>query len=197
MYFSTSYLPSLEYVSTLLRCNEAYIEVFENYPKQTFRNRCLIASASGVQSLTVPIEKPDAPKCLTRDIRISEHGNWRHIHWHALISAYNLSPYFEYYADDFRPFYEKKYRYLVDYNAELLALVCRLLEVSPVIKFTETYEPCVVDDYRTVLTARNANCRSATQKPYYQVFARKNGFIANLSIVDLLFNMGNEAQLYI
>jgi hypothetical protein len=191
-YLSTSYLPSIDYISTLLRYDRVLIEACESYPKQTYRNRCRIASAGGVQTLTVPVEKPEGRERQTRDIRISDHGNWRHIHWNALVSAYNLSPFFEYYADDFRKFYDRKYKYLLDYNTELLSLICSILGVNVSTGITDCYAPLVENDYRNTLTSRN-QIVGIQYKPYYQVFARKNGFISNLSIVDLLFNMGNEA----
>ncbi|MDR3252769.1 MAG: WbqC family protein, partial [Tannerella sp.] len=117
MLLSTAYFAPIQYYTKLAACSSVNIEIYENYPKQTYRNRCHIAGANGLQVLTVPVEKSAAPKCLTRDIRISEHGNWRHLHWNALVSAYNLSPFFEYYADDIRPFFEQKYIYLIDFNS--------------------------------------------------------------------------------
>ena len=94
VYLSTAYLAPIQYYSKLAHTGEACIEIWENYPKQTYRNRCLIATANGTQALTVPVEKPETPKYPTRDIRISNHGNWRHLHWNALVSTYNMSPFF-------------------------------------------------------------------------------------------------------
>ena len=193
-YLSTAYLGSIQYYSKLTSFNEIRIETEENYPKQTYRNRCLIAAANGVQALTVPVEKPEATKALTRDIRISDHGNWRHLHWNALVSAYNMSPFFEYYADDFRPFYEKKYIYLIDYNEALQGIICSLLDIHPEISHTEKYEPLIENDFRYAIDPRHPLPDAAfTPRPYYQVFREKHGFIPNLSIVDLLFNMGPES----
>ncbi|MDR2472478.1 MAG: WbqC family protein [Tannerella sp.] len=180
----TSYLAPICYYRNLVSYDEILIETAENYPKQTLRNRCYIAGANGVLMLTVPVVKPDSLKILTRNVRISDHGNWRHIHWNALVSAYNLSPFFEYYADDFRPFYEKKYDFLLDFNMLLQEKICNLLDIQPNVKFT--------DEYLGVSTA----AFDADVKPYRQVFSHKHGFIPDLSIVDLLFNMGPEAILY-
>ena len=105
VYIATAYLGPIQQYAKMVQYPVVYLECCENYVKQTYRNRCTIAAANGPLSLSVPIIKPDSLKCLTKDIRISDHGNWRHLHWNALCSAYNMSPFFEYYADDFAPFY--------------------------------------------------------------------------------------------
>ena len=195
---STAYLAPVQYYSKLASFDEIHIEAMENYPKQTYRNRCLIASANGTQALTVPVEKPDTLKAHTRDIRISGHGNWQRLHWNALVSAYNMSPFFEYYADDLRPFYEKDYKYLLEYNDNLQAVICSLLDIHPRIKHTGVYEQLPENDFRNVIDPRHPlPDNDFTPRPYYQVFRDKHGFMPNLSIVDLLFNMGPESILFL
>jgi hypothetical protein len=199
VYLSTAYLAPIRYYSKLAHFDEISMEVWENYPRQTWRNRCLIAAANGRQILTVPVEKPATLKCPTRDIRISNHGNWRHSHWNALVSAYNMSPFFEYYADDFRPLYENAYKYLIEYNEVIRGVICDLLDLHPVVTQTEKYIPEVPNDFRTEpdLLRRPNPDASFTPRPYYQVFRDKHGFIPHLSIVDLLFNMGPESILFL
>ena len=194
---STAYLAPVQYYSKLAAFDVIRIEKQENFPKQTCRNRCHIASANGMLALTVPVEKPASLKAPVRDIRISNHGNWRHIHWNAFVSSYNLSPFFEYYADDFRPFYEKKYDYLLDFNESLRTMVCDLLDIRPLIKYTRQYTPFAVNDFRAITSRHPLPDAHFTPRPYYQVFRDKHGFLPNLSIVDLLFNMGPEAILFI
>ena len=205
-YLSTAYLASVQYYSILTAFDEIYLETNENYPKQTYRNRCQIASANGIQTLTVPVEKSATLKTPTRDIRISNHGNWRHLHWNAFVSAYNLSPFFEYYADDFRPYYEKKYTFLLDYNEALRTMICSLLDIHPTVIPTAKYTPSVENDFRHLPGSADVPSASVqhpqpdvqlTPRPYYQVFREKHGFLPNLSIVDLLFNMGPESILYL
>ena len=154
----------------------------------------MIATANGIQSLSVPIENPKTDKCLTKDIRISDHGNWQHLHWNALVSAYGMSPFFEYYEDDFLPFYRQKSPFLFDFNEKLRLTICELLDINPNINYTTEYLPDVPNDFRATICPRQpVKDHSFDPKPYYQVFSEKHGFLPNLSIVDLLFNMGPEA----
>jgi len=192
---STAYLAPVEYYHQMCNHPQAIIEAHCNYVKQTYRNRCVIASANGRQTLSIPVVNPDSLKCQTKDIRISEHGNWRHIHWNAIVSAYNSTPFFEYYEDDFRKFYEKPAGFLFDFNEELRELICSLLDFSPVVNYSGEY---VLSPQTEVLDLREAihpKKKPFLQNfhPYYQVFETKYGFRANLSIIDLLFNMGPEA----
>jgi hypothetical protein len=197
---SSAYLPPVQYFAHLQSAEQVWIEQYDHYQKQTYRNRCVIAAPDGPLSLTVPIEKPNTQKAFMRDIRISDHGNWRHLHWNAIESAYNHTPFFEYYKDDFRPFYEKKFDFLVDYNEQLCQLVCQLIDIDTSLQRTESY---VAEPSNTIINLRDAihpkkevmNDASFVVIPYYQVFQERLGFLPNLSIIDLLFNMGPEAIL--
>ena len=194
VFLSTAYLAPVQYYSKLVSYKTVWIETCETYPKQTYRNRCMIATANGIQSLSVPVEHPETEKCLTKDIRISDHGNWQHIHWNALVSGYGMSPFFEYYEDDFAPFYRQKYRFLIDFNEQLRSTICELLDIHPDVSYTTEYHPEIADDFRTAIRPRQPVVDNTFMpKPYYQVFREKHGFLPNLSIIDLLFNMGPEA----
>jgi hypothetical protein len=191
VYLASAYLAPVQYYCKLFRYADVYIETAESYPKQTYRNRCIIGGAGGPLPLSIPIEKPASPKPLTRDIRISEHGNWRRRHWHAILSAYNTSPFFAYYADDFLPFYTKRHTFLLDFNEGLREQVCRLLDLTPRIHYTQTYTPYVPEDFREIIHPRHPGADvTFCPLPYYQVFGERHGFLPNLSIIDLLFNTG-------
>ena len=198
---SSAYLAPIQYYSKLLQdsIDVAYIEAYDSYTKQTYRNRCLIADANGPLALTIPTEKTAEGKCLMRDIRISDHGNWRHQHWNALEAAYRHTPFFLYYEDDFRPFFEKKIEFLYDFNMQLTELVCSLIGLDVTLKPTGVYhqKPDGMADFRALITPKVPweNDREFQPVEYYQVFKEKHGFIPNLSIADLLFNMGPESIL--
>ena len=197
---TSAYLAPIQYYTKLMQCTgSAYIEAYDNYTKQTYRNRCMIADANGPLALTIPTEKTGEGKCLMRDIRISDHGNWRHQHWNALEAAYRHTPFFQYYEDDFRPFYEKKIGFLYDFNMQLTELVCSLIGLDVTLIPTEQYmhKTDGIADFRHFITPKVSWEEDTDFHPtaYYQVFKEKHGFIPNLSIDDLLFNMGPESIL--
>ncbi|MFC2493096.1 MAG: WbqC family protein, partial [Prevotella sp.] len=141
---SSAYLAPVQWYAKLFQSNGCWMEQHDHFIKQTYRNRCIIATANGPQALTIPIERPSgeqASRMAMKDIRISDHGNWRHIHWQAIVSAYNESPFFEYYADDFRPFFERRFAFLFDFNLELTHTICTLLDFTPNIILTPAFVP--------------------------------------------------------
>jgi len=196
---STAYLGPVQYFTKFLLYDTIYLEVEENYQKQSYRNRCVILSANGVLPLTIPVTK-DRPKELSRDIRIDNTLEWQKNHWTSIESAYSASPFFEFLADDFAPFYRQTYRFLLDFTMPLLEMVLGHLEIHTPVKLTEKYsketDPSV-DDLRELI-----HPKKRMQQPdpffdptfYYQVFQPRYGFVSNLSIVDLLFNEGANAE---
>lgn len=163
------------------------------FTKQTFRNRAVIATENGTQALTIPIVHTGGKQAM-RDIRISEHGNWRHLHWNAIVSAYRKSPFFDYYADDFAHFYEERDGFLMDFNLRLHAVVCDLLGLERTTGTTVEMAKKDVEDLRHLAEpAALTQTEGFTPQPYYQVFTQRNGFQPSLSIADLLFNIGPEA----
>lgn len=191
--FPSTYMGPVQLFSAMLKAGEAQVEQYDHYVKQTYRNRCTIAGPNGTQTLTIPVERAGEGKTVMRDLRISDHGNWRHLHWNALESSYGKSPFFEYYADDLRPFYtERRWTFLIDFNEELTAKILELLDVDIVLKRTSKYAGANLHQW-----AEPSALRTLPAKPYYQVFAQRHGFLPHLSIADLLFNMGPEAVLWL
>jgi hypothetical protein len=131
-------------------------------------------------------------------LKVSDHGNWRHLHWNALVTAYSESPFFEYYQDDIRPFYEQRWDYLLDYNEAIRTKICELIDIQPKVTLTGEYSRSSDNDYREAIRPKHsAPDPDFTPRPYYQVYQQKHGFLPNLSILDLLFNMGPESIFYL
>ena len=190
------YLAPVPLYTSLYGADGLVIDGCSPFVKQTFRSRAIIATEGGTQSLTIPVVH-DGGRTAMRDVRISEHGNWRRQHWNALVSAYRNSPFFEYYADDFAHFYEERDGFLMDFNLRLHNVVCELLGLDREIKVLTTEEALkeateAAGDLRSIAEPKALAELTETTLRYYQVFAQRNGFIPNLSIVDLLFNMGPE-----
>lgn len=195
---ATTYFGPVQWYQKLYRSDEAIIEACENFQKQTYRNRCIIATTQGVQALTIPVTRGN--DSTIRDVRISDHGNWRHLHWNALQSAYGESPFFEYYQDDIRPFFEKRWDFLFDFNEEIRLKVCELIDIEPTVTLTSEYSDSsdTARDYRSAINPKHpVPDPDFMPKKYYQVYLQKHGFLPNLSILDLLFNMGPESIFYL
>ena len=198
MLLPTAYLAPVSWYLAAFRTDSVIINDAEPYVKQTFRNRCCIAMPDGPQNLIVPVEA--APNHTpVRDIRISEHGRWRHHHWNALRTAYGKSPFFEYYADDFAPFYQtRRHDFLIDFNADLHRLITAFIEQEDLVPPFTPPSSNIHDVTRSnKVSLSSFPDITAPMKPYYQVFADRLGFLPDLSIVDLLFNMGPESLLYL
>lgn len=203
---STTYFGPVQWYQKLCRFDEIVIERHESFMKQTYRNRCIIATTNGLQSLTVPIERPENGELHHTPIgnlRVSDHGHWRHIHWNALMSAYNGSPFFEHYADDLRPFFNERCDNLLDFNLATCLKVCELLDIHPHISISEEFLapdklPAGMTDFRNAINPKHPlPDTDFSPRRYYQVYESKFGFQPNLSILDLLFNMGPESIFFL
>lgn len=195
----TTYFGPVQWYQKLASYDQCLIEQHDTYHKQSYRNRCIIATANGQQVLTVPVETA-YERQEVKDVRISDHNQWRRIHWNALQSAYSESPFYDYYADDIRPFFQQRYTYLIDFNEAIRRKICELIDIHPNVDYTTEYMPISSTsiDFRDVINAKHPQQDdSFYAKKYYQVFEQKHGFQPNLSILDLLFCMGPEAVFYL
>jgi hypothetical protein len=196
--FPMFYLPPVEYFAQLNRHKQnILIERDEHLIKQTYRNRASIYSPDGFLTLVVPIIKGAKVHTKMRDVKISYDFRWQRLHWMSLQSCYRRSAYFEYYEDDFAKFYEQKTEYLFDYNEALLRMLLGMTKIKADITFTDEYLPAYPDraDLRLSFSAKKEP--AFEQKPYFQVFEERKGFLKNLSIVDLLFNQGPQTINYL
>ena len=189
----TAYLGNISYYAKIKNTATHHIERHENYIKQTIRNRCTILGANGSLSLTIPIHRPSGIKVKIDEVEISNIDQWQRIHWQAIVSAYNSSPFFEYYEDYFRPLFEKRFEYLFDFNCELHLIVLKLLKIKSELQFTQEYSQQSINDFRDTKKLIG----QTDLQEYYQVFSYKIGFQENLSILDLLCNEGPRALEYL
>lgn len=198
--FSSAYLPPFDYFKVLHNSGRCLIEQWENYQKQSFRNRCNIYGANGLLSLIIPVDRSKGLSLPIKEITIDYGTNWQKGHWKAIESAYNSSPFFEYYSSDFFSFYNKEHLFLFDFNTELTRLLISLLGIETELSFTECYiKEYSKNDYRSAIHPKKKSPFENSNKKgqYHQVFAQKYGFIENLSVIDLLFNEGPESLRYL
>ncbi|HEY1038292.1 MAG TPA: WbqC family protein [Bacteroidia bacterium] len=192
---STAYFPPAEYMHYVLCKENMFIEAHENFIKQTWRNRCRIVTANGPLDLSIPLVN-EGNKTLITEKKISYAEPWQMKHWRAIESAYNSSPYFEYFEEEIKNLFLKEHEFLFDLNNEALKVVFNILRVDPEIQYTESYsESNDINDLRIAISPKE---KSRNDLPaYYQPFSERNGFVANASIIDLLFNEGLGALSYL
>ena len=192
------FFPPIEFFYYLLNSDKTVFEIMETYPKQTYRNRCAIYSANGLLDLSIPVKKPNGNHTLIKNIVISYEEDWKNKLWRALEAAYNSSPYFLFYKDDIKEAFMIPEDHLFKFNLSLLKLICIMLGIEPKYDLSEIYHK----KYGKSIDQRNAfNPKKKSDiliyPEYTQVFSEKFGFKKNLSIIDLLFNLGPEARIYL
>ena len=199
----TSYWPNLHYFFYVLNASIINIEQFDNYSKQSYRNRTQILSANGVLNLSIPIKKNKSEKVIN-SIEISYKEDWQKNHWRAITSAYKNSPYFDFFEEDLKVFYSNKYNLLIDYNTDQLKFIVKVLKQKKNIQLTKQYEsnPESVIDLRTIIHPKQSYLSdklvaNKLDQFYYQTFENKISFTPNLSILDLLFNKGLQTIDYL
>lgn len=196
---STAYWPPIQYLSKFELHNSITIEQWEHYEKKTYRNRCIIYGPNGIQSLNVPIAKGPTQKTITKDARISYDTKWQLNHLNAIKTAYNSTPFFEFYIDDLIPIFEKKHTFLLDLNTEILNICMQWLNIDMNYALSTEYkQDGNFDDLRSLIAPKNTNESSDmlfNAVEYIQGFEVRHGFMPNLSVLDLVFNLGGEARI--
>ena len=195
---STAYFAPISYYSRLLSDDSTVIiEKHENYSKRSYRNRCTIYTANGLLDLVVPVVKSDKPKIPVTEVEISYDTPWQKLHFKAIESAYRRSPFYEFYIDDLMIFFNQRHRYLYQFNMQILRTVCDLIRAPLQIQESAHYIKSVAEgitDLRNSIHPKQNQLTTDSLPRYTQVFANKWGFKPNLSILDLLFNVGTEVK---
>jgi len=193
--FYPAYFPAISQYVAMTQVDELWLEVDDNFQKQTLRNRLYIYSPNGKQLLIVPIQHSKIAHQKTRDIKIDNSENWQKQHWKSLGAAYRSSPYFEFFEDELNPIFSKRQIFLKDLNEQAMTFVKDALGWPYHDNKTEEFFKIAKQDFdfRHLVTKSD----KSQLKPYYQTFQEKNGFINNLSILDLIFNEGRQALNYL
>lgn len=196
--FPTAYFPSIALTAAMLQSGTIVIEQQESFPKQTHRNRTVILTANGPMTLSVPVVRCNGSHTRTADIGISYAEHWNLIHWRAMEAAYNSSPYFLYYRDGIEQILMQRYDRLTELNEALLKYVFGKLKKPCSISYTDVYaKPCGdILDFRDRYSYKHPEQLPECPR-YEQVFSDRMPFNSNVGVLDLLFNLGPEAQSYL
>lgn len=194
-----SYFPSIAQFAAISNSETVVFENFDNFQKQTYRNRMYIYGPNGKQMLSIPIKHIGGNgRQLYKDVKIENDFPWQKEHWKSLEAAYRTSPFFEFYEDEIAPLFEKKQEFLYDFNLKTSEIIADCLQLELETEFTDEFFKVAaenVQDYRNLVNAKKIAIPDFDA--YTQVFEEKNSFINNLSTLDLLFNEGTNALTYL
>ncbi|WP_369765564.1 WbqC family protein [Flavobacterium sp. WC2429] len=193
-----TYFPSISHFAAMLQAEKITFEIEDNFQKQTNRNRTYIYSPNGIQLLNIPVKHSKLIRHKTKDIQIEPEFDWQKQHFKSLEAAYRSSPFFEFFEDDIRVIFEKKYKYLIDLNFETIAVVSKCLRMKLEFDTTTEYfhevDTSIIKDFRFLVEGKKD---VSSFEKYPQVFDDKYDFINNLSVLDLLFNEGKFTTDYL
>mgnify|MGYP003562700306 CR=1 FL=1 len=188
------YFGSIDQWLGIMQSSELWLEFFDNYQKQTLRNRCVILAANGKLSLSIPVHYSQKNRQLFKDVQIAYNSNWQELHLKSLASAYQMSPFYEFYIDDLQLLYQKKWKYLIDFNLSSMKMISEFLSYELSYKQSGSFTA----EWKNGLDLRYLSAKNVQSpfkiKPYTQVFSNKFGFVPHLSILDLLFNQGPNSE---
>lgn len=190
---SSAYFPPAEYFFLIAHSKKVLIEKWENYHKQTYRNRCRIMGANGPLILTVPVLRGSFHKVPIKDLEIDNSRRWRELHLRGITSAYASAPFFEYYYDAISRVINKPFRFLLDLNTEALTSMKEAIGLTTGISFSSEFlaEGSTPGDYRYNISPKKTSAAEGFNDiQYTQVFSEKYGFVPGLSIIDVLLNNG-------
>lgn len=198
MLLSTAYFPPIQFFTKIIDQDSFFLEAHENYQKQSYRNRFIIYAANGPVSFSNPVIQGRSPGQLIKDVKLDYSERWNIVQLRTLKSAYSHSPFYEFYIDDLLPFWEKKWKFLFDFNLEILHTLLDILDLQITIHETKVYTPEIEEgeiDVRKLIHPKVdwRDDPSFSPELYNQNFAEKHGFQANLSILDLLFQTGPDS----
>lgn len=191
--FPTTYFGSVIFFRELVRHERVFIETKEHFPKQSYRNRCDILSADGILSLSIPVKKENGSKTPTDQILLADHENWRARHWRSIKSAYQSSPYFDYYGMEVEELLNSDDELLIDFNQRITQRILTWLDIDLHLERSNEFQPIIESDPRENLVDKNKN-NEFEKAPYLQVFPSEQSFTPNISILDAVMCLGPLAR---
>lgn len=193
MHIEIHYLPSIEYMALIYAASEVQFEVYENFPKQTFRNRTRILGANGVETLTIPVKHTSGTKQLSKDVQIDYGQDWIRRHQGAIQAAYGNAPFYEHFDPFIQQIFAKKLKYLVDLNIHYFNFLTKVLGKALPNSMTEVFMGFETDSKWNIIQPKEMWDLRPYYKltPYRQCFGQS--FEPNLSVLDLVMNHGNES----
>lgn len=190
--FDLQYFPQISFFVNALSYDEISLETQEHFVKSSYRNRCAISGPNGKQLLSVPILGGKGIRKKMNEVLISNEFDWKKNHWNSLCAAYRRSAYFEYYEDDLAQVFFDDEPKLFYFNLKLLKHLLSLLKMDLSLKHSSTYRKDYAHDFRSYYFHENFQ-----NEVYTQVFEDRNEFMPDLSILDLIFNLGPDARKYL
>lgn len=192
-----AYFPNVAFFSVFEKADKVVWEYEDNYQKQTFRNRTHICTDRGKHMLSIPIvhTKGEHGRQAYKEVKIDNSNPWQRQHWRTLETAYRTSPYFEFYEDDLKPLFERTHELLIHLNLDTINTLCDILQLEMPKQRTEKYSAVHTNDYRFLVNAKKDLEQNFS--PYVQVFGERHGFLPNLSLLDVLFNLGPNSLTYV
>jgi hypothetical protein len=194
---STSYFPPISWLALLYQQKEVSIDLWETYQKQSYRNRCRIATSNGLMDLSIPVKKPNGNHSRSNEIILDDHQNWRQQHWRSIKNAYQSTPFFIHYEEGIHSIlFDKKTTLLWELNHHTIKFIADQIHIDYKIEYTNDFiEESNENDFRFKIHPKHKELLDYPD--YYQVFDDKIGFQGGLSSLDLLFNLGPEAIIYL
>ena len=198
--FSTAYFPPIQYFAYMVNSGKIIIETNDNYIKQSYRNRCMVLTPNGIQTLSVPVERGSFHKVALKDLKIDYSKPWQRNHIRALKTAYNSSAFYEFMKYEVEECIKHKHTFLLDLNMSIIQMLNNLLDLELKYSLSDNFireSPEIIDLRDSIHPKKENEEFTRLQTPYFQVFGTPENFAPDLSILDLMFNIGPESSIYL
>jgi hypothetical protein len=191
--FPIVYFGSIAYFKELAKYSEVFIETKENFPKQSYRNRCEIVGSNGILSLSIPTKRNNGSKTPIDEVILSKEENWKKRHWRSITSAYQSAPFFDHYGMEVEELLFGEDINFLTFNENILKRMIQWLDLDIKISRTIEFASIKENDYRSFIAEKN-NFETKNTSPYIQVFPADESFSLSLSMLDAIMCEGPLAR---